>query len=514
MIISLYKRISRYWVALFDNTAIDKKVCLYTILFLVTSLAIPNNKIFFIASAFYVLSIFWHTKSAGATFLYTFFITQMYIIGQRHEILVIAPEELLKNTLYPSGRYLYYLITPTLLLALAATLSLPFQILKQAKWPAYPWSMVGYGVLFVISLVSSMSSNQIPTLAVLYSLNNVFLFGWLLATYKFLKHQPKYSRTTILTTLFFLLLLTVAFETSIASVQFLKRGLINLHIEGTRSISPFGFGPDENPLQFRPVGLTLHANMLASRFVGLLYTILFMNNILSLRKINIKLWYLGLISALLCVFTIILSQSRIGYASVLLPITAVGFLHKTIVYSWLRDILPKFKQYLFLTIPFIAIASFILIDRLLYLQYVFAESAGWNTRLLLIQEAVKLITRYPVLGVGTGMFIPAAFNEQRYDDTPGISIMRYFPEGVHNGFLLLTAENGMVSLLVLIGTLFLIIREVVIARFTFTTKSLILAGIIANLIFMTAQPTSMNFPINILAYYFVGIYLYAKRLHR
>lgn len=299
-------------------------------------------------------------------------------------------------------------------------------------------------------------------------------------------------------------------ETSITSLQYVRRGVLGLNIEGTRSVAPFGFGPDENPLQFRPVGLTYHANMLSGRSVALLYAMMLMVNVLSGKRGGRKMKYLSWFGIALCVFTIVLTQSRIGYASIVLPLAGLVFLHKATVSSLFHELYKKASPYLLYFVPFIALASFILTDRLLYLQYIFAESAGWKTRLLLIQEAIKLIVRYPWLGVGTGMFIPAAFNEQRYENIPDISIMRYFPEGVHNGFLLLAAENGIVSLLVFIGILFLIGRELVIGRFTFTTKSFIIAGIIANLIFMTAQPVGMNFPVNIIAYYLVSTYLYGK----
>lgn len=503
----------RLWQSIMTGTPVDKKICTYTLLFFIVSLATPNNKFFFLLAACYVAIVFLHTKSAGATFLYGFFALQMYFIGQRHEFLIIPPEELQKNTLYPNGRYLYYTVTPLLILTMAASFSMPFQLLKSVRLPQLPRSLVGFGLLYLVSLISAMSSQLMPTLAVLYTLDNIFLFGWVITTYCFLRCQPKRTLQILLTTTFIIIILSVSIETSVTSLQYIKRGLLGLNIEGTRSIAPFGFGPDENPLQFRPVGLTPHANALSARSVALFYAILLITNVLSVKKGRRKVKYFSWFGAALCLFTIVLTQSRIGYASLLFPLAGLAFFHRAAVSSLLRELYKKVTPYLLYFVPFIAVASFILVDRLLYLQYVFAESAGWKTRLLLIQEAIKLIVRYPFLGVGTGMFIPAAFNEQRYDDTPGISIMRYFPEGVHNGYLLLTAENGIVSLLVLILIIFLIVRELKGRRFTFSTKSLILAGILANLIFMTAQPTSMNFPVNILAYYFVGIYLYGKRLH-
>ncbi len=117
MIVQLVHRFLRSWNTLLAGIVADKKICSYTLLLFIFSLAMPNNKFFFLLAALYVAAVFWHTRSAGATYLYGFLALQMYFIGQRYEFLVIAPELLLKNTLYPNGRYLLYTVTPSLVFA-------------------------------------------------------------------------------------------------------------------------------------------------------------------------------------------------------------------------------------------------------------------------------------------------------------------------------------------------------------------------------------------------------------
>lgn len=512
MIIQLVRRLSYFWNNLLAGFATDKKICSYTLALFALSLAIPNNKFFFLLAALYVAAIFWHTRSAGATYLYGFLALQIYFIGQRYEFLVIAPELLLKNTLYPNGRHLLYTVMPSFIVAASAAFSLPFTLLRSYRSSRFPLSFVSYGLLLSVGLVSSIYSQVMPTLAVLYTLDSVFVFGWLIATYSFLKSQTGHMRQKLLTTSFIIIIFSVLFESGITIVQYVKRDVIGLHIEGTRSVAPFGFGPDENPLQFRPVGLTYHANMLAARLVALFYAIILMSNILSLHSGFKKIRYLGWLGAIICLFTVVLTQSRVGYASLLLPLLTLALLHKSHIISWIHEIRQRVKPYLVLFVPLVAVASFVLVDRLLYLRYAFLENAGWKTRELLIREALKLIIKHPLLGVGTGMFIPAAFNEQRYE-TIGVSIMRYFPESVHNGFFLLLSENGIFGLLLFLATIFLIVNEALRGSFTFTTKSLIIAGIAGNLIFMTMQPASMGLPINILIYYLFAAHAYAQKIH-
>lgn len=512
MIVHLFRRLLRFRSTLLTGIVTDKKICSYTLSLFILSLVMPNNKFFFLLAAMYVAAIFWHTRSAGATYLYAFLAFQIYFIGQRYEFLVIAPELLLKNTLYPNGRYLLYTITPSLILAVSATISMLLTLPRSYRSARFPLSFISYGLLLFVSLISSVYSQIMPTLAVLYTLDSIFVFGWLITTYHFLQSQPYVMRRRLLTTSFIIIVISVLFESGITVTQYIKRDVVGLNIEGTRSVAPFGSGPDENPLQFRPVGLTYHANMLAARFVAIFYIIILMSHILSINSGSKKIKYLGWAGASLCLFTLVLTQSRVGYASVLIPLFVLAVIYKSHIVSWIYELKKWAKPYLVLFVPLIAVASFTLVDRLLYLRYAFLENAGWKTRELLIQEAMTLVVKYPLLGVGTGMFIPAAFNEHRYE-TIGISIMSYFPESVHNGFFLILSENGIFALALFVATIIFIIREVVLAPFTFTTKSLIIAGITGSLIFMTMQPASTSFPMTMLLYYLLATYKYDEKIH-
>ena len=73
-------------------------------------------------------------------------------------------------------------------------------------------------------------------------------------------------------------------------------------------------------------------------------------------------------------------------------------------------------------------------------------------RMRLIQVAVGMIVNHPILGIGINTFV----NVMRYYDTTGISLV--FPEPVHNVFLLIAAETGLVGLALFLVLSFFVMR--------------------------------------------------------
>lgn len=509
MIKKLLRFIKRHWHLLFANVNIDSHVVAYTLIALLSSLLAINNKVLFIITSIYILFVFIRTKSATTTFIYAFLWLQSYQVGQLYPFRVIEPEMLLKGSLYPEGRSLYYVATPALFVLIAATFSLPIIIMRYKGTLVLRYTTISYALFILAKLVSSLSSTILPSLSVFQTLNDVFLFGFILASCFYLTAQTSQIRYTVIYTSLLIIMLNVFFEFGIVMIQMLKHNIIGLAIESTKVIPLFGFGADENPLQFRPVGLSTHANILTIRFIQYLFTIATASLMLPRQEAYNRVRFLSWFVSFLCLVVILIAQSRTGYISTLLPLVGIIIINRHAWSSWILQVRLYLHRHRLFLVALIVITTTILTDRLLYTQYVFTESGGWNTRSLLIQEAVKIINKYPVLGVGAGMFIPAAFNEQRYE-TFGLSIMRYFPESVHNGYLLLLAENGGIAALLFVVATVCFTIEIVKSSFTTLIKSLIIASAIAGLIYMTMQPYVMVLPLSMVFVYFIVASKYEK----
>lgn len=513
MINKLWLFITRHWRLWFTNINIDSRVVAYTLFALLSSLLAVNNKILFIITCIYVLLVYIRIKSAVTTFIYAFFWLQIYQVGQLYVFRVIEPELLIKGSLYPEGRSLYFTATPLLFVLIAATFSLPFILAKYKGFLVLRYTTISYALFLLTKIASSISSTILPYLAVFHTLHDIFLFGFVLTACWFLSRQSSRNRQRIIYTSLFIMVLSLFFEFGIVVIQMLKRNIIGLAIESAKSVPLFGFGADENPLQFRPVGLSTHANILTIRFIQYFFTLGVASFLLptqtEYRRVRSVFW----LTALVCLAVILVAQSRTGYMSVIIPCVMIIFIHRRFFVPLAGQARSFAARHRMLFVCLAIIVCVLLTDRVLYTQYVFSESGGWNTRMLLAEEAMKLISRYPFLGVGTGMFIPAAFNEQRYE-TVGLSIMRYFPESVHNGYLLLFAENGGLALFLFALAVISFMIDIARSSCTMIVKSFIIAGSVSGLLYMIMQPYVSGLSMSVIVAFFAVTMMYEKTVDK
>jgi hypothetical protein len=275
----------------------------------------------------------------------------------------------------------------------------------------------------------------------------------------------------------------IMLQGTVAFVQLILRSTVGILIEQTNLIPHFGAGADEDALQFRPVGLTTHANILAywifcaSIAVLLLSTMIDRSVILKPRIYQSFVWTIGI-----GLFVLGITQSRSAMLAAIAAIGIIVFHNLTILWNVIRTSYITIKRYKFIFIVAVAYLSIIIPTRALYSVYSLSPSGGITTRSLLNTDAITLLNMNPFLGVGTNMFIPAAF---KLDPT---GVMKYFPEAVHNGFLLLLSENGYIVFMLYVGYIYLIIRTAISNGLTSIGKSILIAGIVGSSIIMLFQP--------------------------
>jgi len=255
---------------------------------------------------------------------------------------------------------------------------------------------------------------------------------------------------------------------------------LNLRIEQSTVIPTFGVGADEDGTQFRPIGLKTHANELANSLLISLFSILFL--FLYIEKTKSALPWLFKVFVISSILVILLiTQSRAAYIGLFLSGVFFFLRERAVSLQLLSQCRDKLKPYILVLIIAALLFVPLVTRRLLYSFSSFGSGGGYSTRTELQEVAVLLLQKDYSWGVGPGMFIPAAFK-----DNPN-GVMKYFPESVHNGFLLFATEHGLISSLFLLLFIVQFLKEIV-ANVVRPQNSLILAGLLALCCMMLLHP--------------------------
>ena len=93
------------------------------------------------------------------------------------------------------------------------------------------------------------------------------------------------------------------------------------------------------------------------------------------------------------------------------------------------------------------------IPRIINTANSFQDSGGLTVRAKQITELVDLVKLHPLTGVGGNMSVAEAINNNK----EGIYSM--FPSSVHNYYMLVTIENGIPAILLLLLFVFFLVKE-------------------------------------------------------
>lgn len=100
-----------------------------TILYIIGSLLMFNNKLFFIWSSFYITVMFLKTSSFEQTLLYVFFPFSALAVGQLYIVRAIPPEAI-QNPYYPEGKQLFFAFSPFYAFLITAVGGVLYQLYK------------------------------------------------------------------------------------------------------------------------------------------------------------------------------------------------------------------------------------------------------------------------------------------------------------------------------------------------------------------------------------------------
>jgi O-antigen ligase len=268
----------------------------------------------------------------------------------------------------------------------------------------------------------------------------------------------------------------VIFECLLGFLQFAAKSPLGKNIEYQVNIEYFGSAVDETPFTFRPVGTFDHANTLG---IWVSSVCVFLLGIGLKNKLNIlRLSFLA--GSTLMIITI--SRSAwLGFA--------VGFLF-VIIYTakksknLLKPLWVFALKWRFIIFPILLLLFlFFVFPRAENSIYSFQQDAGAAFyRRIQIQDAVQIIELHPILGIGALMSVYEGISLNLY------TVAASVPLQVHNWYLQIALENGLLAIFVFIFFLTLSIKRI----FEFRGKSIIsisvLGFIISSLIAATLQP--------------------------
>lgn len=454
--------------------------------FLLGSVLVPNNKALFVWAGVFILALFYLTRSTILTMVLASVPLSIIQVGQLYQLLVIPANELV-HPFYADGRMIYFSFTPWWALSLAMIILLGLSLLVcRNSSRGLSWFVVGFLLLVLLSVETSARSEFFPNLSMIYNISDMGMVAWywllvIGSSVWYRKWRKRYWQS--LNWLLGCVALTVLFQGLVTIVQYVIRSPLGLTIEQVGAVPIFGLGADENPLAFRPVGLEAHANMLANQIVGFLFVALLLMVWLGEQNRLSRLVRIGVVSSLwMGVVIIALSLSRAAYLALVMAGIILWIGWGKLIEQRAMAVVETLKKHKLLVAAGGGVLCLSVIDRTYRTIFSLTQTGGVFFRNQLLMITMEMVKQHPLEGVGRGMFIVA----MHAIDPKGI--VRYFPEAVHNGWLLLVAERGIVALVLVVAIQMLVVRQVLFGSLSNKVKSAMIAGFLAQGVMSVFHP--------------------------
>jgi hypothetical protein len=433
----------------------------------------PNVKFYFLLSTIYVLLIFWLTKSWIKTVVYCYLPLSIYYVGQLYVFRVIQPEEL-NHPLYPDGRSLYFKFTPLIVLSIAMLISWLYRIFVENIKSNWLISILMLGVL--CKEISAVNGGILPWWVqygdMVDDLGRILWLWWVIDYFsKNSKKEINYFWNYLNS---FLKIITL-----IGSILVIAQGIkgsgFGLVVEQSGILPYSGAGSDGGWLN-RPIGIWTHANNAAFS----IFSLLLAWYLVKLYR-GIKVDFFNQKWLFFPIVAIVWLQSRSVFLSII-PIVCWFwyFYKKEIVLSFAKIKLGILSWAAGVTLMFLS--AIVIVDRLWNSLTNFGLYSGWDTRAKLISVAFRIISHHFWWGVGINNFIPIAFREDMSQ------VMMAFPEAVHNGWILILAEQGIIGAFVWIVFLLVLLKKWWSSSLKINLKWYLVAILVSQSIVMIFQP--------------------------
>jgi len=461
---------------------------------------VPNVKWYFVWSSGYLLWVWWLTKSWQKTVVYAFWPLSFYYVGQLYVFRIIQPEDL-NHPLYPDGRSLFFKFTPFLVLGMTMIVSWIIRVLT-TKFRLKSWTVINILLIIVLIQVLSLINGDLAMPGVVYLANiasQLSVVVWLWWTIDYLGQSENAEKGRFWTYLLALIKSFLVIESGVVVAQGIRGGTLGLVVEQSSILPYYGAGSDESALLIRPIGLHGHANM-ASYYLlmGLEAWILVW---LGRKKEDEEIWSQSWI--LLVIVALLWLQSRTIFVAGFIWLCGWGYLYTDQIKERVGKIYFKGWR-LWGAVLLILFSGIILTNRFWGTISSRGLNSGWETRIRSVEVATRVIERHGWLGVGIGNYIPMAYREDIG------SAMRQFPEAVHNGWLLITAEQGLIGLGLWLGFIWMVVKQTLRLVTDNKIRWLVIGGLITQSVVFMFQPITDILSINVL----LGVILLATKYEK
>lgn len=450
-----------------------------TILFCYVSAILPSNKLFFVIATLYMLSLVYITQSIYKAFFLAFVPFLMLNIGQIY-ITTVIPFNELKHAINYEGRQFYFSFSPFFVLQITSIFLLITEIVRRRGKLKLNLSHIAIFGSILFSLISVFFTEQFPVYSLSAVIGILGSISWIVIIQLLFRDSKQNEQIKLLKSFLLVIVFMSSFQIAIGLGQYVRRATLNLRIEQSTVIPNFGQGADEDGTQFRPIGLQTHPNDFANSLLIFLFTALLLFEYLRLRKVHFP-WWFELLFVAETVLMISITQSRAAYAGLGLASVLFFLSQRKVSLQSLVFFRKQLQPFIFVFITIAIIFVPMVFQRLLYSVNSFGVGGGFTTRQELEKSAIDLIQKHFLLGVGPRMFIPSAFKENPQ------GIIQYFPEDVHNGFLLFLTENGIISFTLLMLFFFFLLKDAE-KYLSSTLRSIFYAGLVALSCMMLLHP--------------------------
>lgn len=379
------------------------------------------------------MAIFWVSKSWEKVVMYGYWPLSIYYVGQLYVFQVIRAEELY-HPLYPDGRSLYFKFTPLLVLGVTMIITWIVKMFRgvyRANW------LISILLLSVLSRLASnyFGSGWVPNWVEIGKMvNNLSLIVWLWWAASYFKRinieKKKYFWNYLSNTI----KMSIIIASGLVFAQAVRGSVLGLVVEQRTSLPVTDSGVS---WLTRTIGIWNHPNDAAIFifFWLIAWLMIEVRNKKSLKEI-LNRWLLIPLVALICL------QSRSVFLGLIPILFWLKFLYKKET-NFEKIWKMKIKGWkLWILMGVMALSVLVLGNRLWSSITNFGEYSGWDTRQKLMTVASQVIKNHFWWGVGDGNYIPVAFREDKS------GIMKSFPESVHQGAVLILAEEGIIGILV------------------------------------------------------------------
>ena len=411
----------------------------------------PNNKILVLFFFFYFFLLYLLNKDLKKSLLFTYLATWPLRVGKTYEIELVSAWQLgLPWRPYGIANFIVISIKEVFIFLMLAFLIKDhlFYRKKVFKFDTFATILALY---FLSLVIASLFGSIRPEISLIYSFFSIEP----LILYFYLRNYLKSKKRLIFNSLAILSSLVVI-EGVLATLQFIKQNTIGLSIEISHEFLPLSMGVDEDIFTFRPLTTFYHANEFAQFLLPIIF-ILFPFIFSKFRKSGNKIYAFSFIIGF---WSLLLSLSRSAWLSFFICILAFLFIVEKKWKIKLR-LQEQVKRLLFASqLILLPIMLFFIVPRLVNTFYSLEIYGGAYTRLELIKKSLETITQFPIFGVGLGMDVFYTYQNTLRSSDP--SVLLTFPEAVHNGYLHLLSQTGIISSLFFYGCCLIFIRKIFI----------------------------------------------------